>query len=347
MAIGEAKTGAGFGGLTRYLLTGKDGNHPERVAWTGTRNLGSTRPEHAAARMGQVAARNTRVQKPVYHFSISWHADDRPTPEQMAYAADRVLHDLGLRHHQALLVAHRDTPNPHVHVVVNRVHPRTNKVWHNSHDWPRIEQSLRRLEREQGWRLVPESRAAITPAPPERREALRQAAREPMLQARTWASLEHQLQQRGLSLQARGRGLVVTDGDYSIKASEVDRSVSRARLEERFRMTYRDWRSDVREVRRLAVQHRNLTYRTPSIPVDLNPRRAHSRLRQLGHRARTVQQGLEGRGDPKVIERKLAAFGMRFGMTVLRRISPQAATIVWAARLARRALDRERSGRSR
>jgi len=38
--IGKAHSGSGFGGLTRYLLTGnKSEPKPERVEWTSTREL--------------------------------------------------------------------------------------------------------------------------------------------------------------------------------------------------------------------------------------------------------------------------------------------------------------------
>lgn len=340
MAIGRSRTGAGFGGLTRYLLTGSDGKHPERVAWVATRNLGDLRPEDVPVRMAEVASRNHRVQKPVYHLSISWHPSDEPTREQMLFAADRVLKDLGLAQHQALIVAHRDTEAPHIHIVVNRVHGRTNRAWHNSNDWPRIEASLRRLEKEQGWRLVPNSRKPPVQAPPRRHAALRQAALEPMKTARTWASLEKQLQERGLYLQPRGRGLVVSDGEHFIKASDVDRSVSRARLEERFGLGYREWKKQVRQVHRFSVRHRNLSARAAR---SADPRNLRARAQQARRKVQTAERALDGRGDPRVLERELAAFGARFGFTILQRVSPYAATVVWAVRIARRTMDRERT----
>ncbi len=63
-----------------------------------------------------------------------------------------MLKDLGLQDHQAWMVAHRDTAHPHVHVMVNRVHPDTGKAWSAGHDYRRIEHTLRQLE--QRWDLI-------------------------------------------------------------------------------------------------------------------------------------------------------------------------------------------------
>src|ERR1041385_2877856 len=72
----------------------------------------------------------------------------------MQTVANRVLADLGLSEHQALLVAHWDREHPHVHIMVNRVHPVTGRAWDRWQDQPRIQQTLRILEREFGLREV-------------------------------------------------------------------------------------------------------------------------------------------------------------------------------------------------
>ena len=66
--------------------------------------------------------------KPVLHYTLSWHADDKPAPEQMQQAAIDSLKMLGLSEHEAILAAHSDKQHMHVHVVVNTVHPITGKT---------------------------------------------------------------------------------------------------------------------------------------------------------------------------------------------------------------------------
>ena len=147
--IGKVTQGKDVAGLSRYLTRTGGGDH---VAWTNTRNLLSTDRTEIAREMRVAAAQSSRCKKPVYHVSLSFSAEDRPTRAQMESACEAVLKDLGLQDHQAWLVAHRDTSHPHVHVMVNRVHPDTGKAWSASHDYRRIESTLRRLE--QRWDLV-------------------------------------------------------------------------------------------------------------------------------------------------------------------------------------------------
>jgi hypothetical protein len=64
-------------------------------------------------------------------------------------------------------------------------------------------------------------------------ERVRREAGPHLTGARSWAELERGLAGHGLSVRVDGRGLVVTDGVRKAKASDIDRSVSRAHLERR------------------------------------------------------------------------------------------------------------------
>jgi MobA/VirD2-like, nuclease domain/TraI-like middle domain len=266
--IASAGTGSGFSGLARYLLHGKDGQDPDRVEWVSLRNLATDDPELVAAEMRATAAQAPRVEKPVYHLSISAPREETLSREQWEEVADRVLKDLGLEEHQVMLVAHQDREHEHVHLVVNRVHPERLRAWDNSHDYRRIERSLRRIERERGLREVPGHHYRLPgQAPPGRSEGwtsgerrlAERTGREPWIEelrrevsgefraAGSWAELEHRLDQRGLRIEARGRGLVVTDGERQVKASRIARSASREKLERRFGQGFAEWREARRE----------------------------------------------------------------------------------------------------
>lgn len=238
--IANTSSGRRFGPLATYLAYGRSGVETERVAWTAGRNLGTDDPELAAPLMQATARQSVLVQAPVYHVTISFDRDDPVTPAQMQAVADRVLHDLGLCEHQALMVAHRDRAHPHVHVMVNRVHPETGVAWERWQDRPKIERTLRAIERELGLREVA-GRLYQSEAkePPERTrdagfdEQVR--AHLPDLRAaRSWAELEARLAAHGLRIEAKGQGIVITDGEHEVKASRVARDMSLRRLEERF-----------------------------------------------------------------------------------------------------------------
>src|SRR6266705_2509857 len=255
--IATTSSGRRFAALARYLVFGRSGDEPERVAWTASRNLGTEDPEVAAALMQATANANLQVESPVYHLTINFDPEDPVTPERMQAVADRVLADLGLAEHQALLVAHRDRSHPHVHIMVNRVHPETGVAWDRWKDRAQIERTLRELERELGLREVagrlyrldgqePPDRAPLTNG--ERRQAERTGdpafpdqvrAHLPELRAaRSWSELEATLAQHGLRLERKGQGLVITDGKQQVKASRVARDLSLRRLEQRFGIPY-------------------------------------------------------------------------------------------------------------
>ena len=143
------RSGASFRGAVAYCLDeardrdrdreadGPDEPTPgerSRVAWTETVNLATDDARVAARQMAAtvsyatelkelagVRAGGRRLEKPVAHYSLSWGPDEKPPQATMVNAARASLRALGLKDHQAVLVAHRDGTTPHVHVVANRV----------------------------------------------------------------------------------------------------------------------------------------------------------------------------------------------------------------------------------
>lgn len=124
-------------GAKQYLSTA------ERVAWTETRNLLDVGPHTAIRRMIDTAERADELKAAagvkaggrkaggsVFTFSLNWHPDELPNRdrETMIRAAEGALKTLGLDHLQCLMVCHDDEPQPHVHLIVNRVDFNTGKT---------------------------------------------------------------------------------------------------------------------------------------------------------------------------------------------------------------------------
>ena len=129
------------------------------------------------------ASQSERCKKPLYHLIISWDPNDMSdeqrktikemggdikkleaetvTNEEMTLVAKRMLKDLGLEEHQAIVARHRDRPHPHMHILVNRVHPVTCTAWRGSKDYATIQRTLRSMERQFGWREVPGRHASL------------------------------------------------------------------------------------------------------------------------------------------------------------------------------------------
>ena len=228
--VASASTGSSFGDLAAYL-----GGGEERVGWVETRNVFADDVPDAVAEMREQAALSSRCEKPVYHVTIAFDPSDNPTEAELRGAVARTLRDVGLQDHQALVVRHVDRDHAHVHVMVNRVGP-DGRAWSTSQDRRRLRASVEQQERELGVRWTGRNARAAGVA----RETDRGFAREvrgralgDLKEAPTWSDLDARLRAKGLRIERRGRGAVVTDGKREAKLSSVSRSVSRPRLEAR------------------------------------------------------------------------------------------------------------------
>lgn len=123
----------------------------ERVGFVQTENLGGIEDDRAAiGLMIDTARQSYRCEKPVYAFSLSWHPEETPSPQQMIFAGREALTVLGMQEHQAVMISHTDTAHPHVHVIVNRVHPETGKAINVYKDQEKLSAWALEYEREQG-----------------------------------------------------------------------------------------------------------------------------------------------------------------------------------------------------
>lgn len=263
------RPGKGFRGSFDYLMQGKRAERdPDRLAWMETRNLFVDNPDRIPSMMRATAAQSKKCQKPVYHMIISWRPDEAPSDVTMREVADRALLDLGLNEHQAVLAAHRDTNHRHLHILVNRVHPETGKAWHTSKDWARFERSIARQALERGLvkvdgrhnspeqtrrenkrardseyqmakrlqREVPKDRWSV-----EEIKSRRMQLAPIFEQSRSWDQLARLLNSEGLTLTAKGQGLVIDDGMGFMKLSDLGKEVRLAGLESLYRERFSDF----------------------------------------------------------------------------------------------------------
>ena len=153
--IGMSSSAKSFGALAHYLANGRSGIEPDRVAWSASRNLPTTEPELAGKIMRATASQNLRAAQPGYHVTLSFDPGDAVDRATMERVADRTIAALGLTGHQALIVCHQDRDHPHMHLLINRVHPETGRVWSRWHDRGVIQKVLREEEIALGLRVTP------------------------------------------------------------------------------------------------------------------------------------------------------------------------------------------------
>ena len=285
--IAVSSKGQSFATLARYLVAGRSGEERDRVAWTTARNLPTDDPELAGKIMRATAEQSARVEQPVYHLVLSFDPSDPVDRAAMERVADRVLARLQLHEHEAVYVSHRDREHPHMHLLVNRVHPETGRAWEMSYDYRAIQEILREEERALGLREVPgryersnqiegergdgrgadrgDSQGGDGPAgaPPERRAVAPREERrtaEPDFVARvrthvpalraapSWAELEAVLAHRGLRLERERRILTIADDQEHVTASRVAPDLAIGRLEARFGVKYEAYLAEREQV---------------------------------------------------------------------------------------------------
>jgi hypothetical protein len=114
----------------------------------------------AYAEMNAVASDNIRHKSsPVSHYIISWPSDEKPTREQWQEAVKHVLESqrderrgLSLADNQYMAVAHNDTDDFHVHIMVNRINPETYEAITPDMSRKSLAKAAREIEAAQGWK---------------------------------------------------------------------------------------------------------------------------------------------------------------------------------------------------
>jgi Relaxase/Mobilisation nuclease domain len=247
--------------LARYLVRGDDRPpHPDRVAWVLAHNLPTDDPEQAAALMAATAQRSARCRKAAYHAMIAWAPEERPSPEIMQEIAVKTLKLAGLAEHQALIMGHGDKPHRHLHMLINRVHPETGKAWRTAHDYALFDRIMRQLSEDYGFQYVPAHRynPELTDALPKKpnkratRAARRGAKTDRMQWSRTearalgagiserldraagWDDVEAAFAEEGLTLEAKGTGLVGGTPASYVKFSALGLTSTAQEFEKRF-----------------------------------------------------------------------------------------------------------------
>ncbi|PWL33830.1 relaxase/mobilization nuclease domain-containing protein [Marivita sp. XM-24bin2] len=239
--IGKLRKGESFTGLARYLTKGGRGHV---LAFD---NLASDNAVAAAHEMSIAAVTSRRTTRPVLHLSLSYALGEPVTNDQMCTDARRVLMALGLKGHQAVIVAHDDTDNRHIHVMANRVGP-DGKAASDSQSYARVEAALRKIEDERGWAPVAGRNAPVPSTG--KRMAGHRTSRDPrqhqvpdrvrraLLHAVSWADLHQGVRSAGWRFEVvqKGRGsgaLLLGPNGERVAAGKVDRGATLTSLRRR------------------------------------------------------------------------------------------------------------------
>ena len=186
---------------------------------------------------------NTRARKKSLHLVVSFGKGERPPEAQLAHIEKRLLTSVGMKDLQRIRVVHDDTDNLHMHIAVNRIHPKTLRSIQPSRDYDALQRCARELELELGLeRLKGRDRKHQDLDLAQRLREQRDAIRQEIEHAETWEELHVGLANHGIGIRARRNGAVFISledrdnvgSDVTVRASSVDRTFSRKTLEKRF-----------------------------------------------------------------------------------------------------------------
>ncbi len=254
--IPSPKGGAGFTQLGAYVLNAKTGDDPvswtrlnayildadhagEKVAWSRVTNCQCDDPGWAVKEILATQARNTRSRSDKnYHLVVSFPEGEKPTRAQLEDIEDTISAAIGFAEHQRVSAVHQNTDNWHLHVAINKVHPRTFRNMEPWYDHYRLQEVCAELEIRHG--LIRTNHGAEA----ERRQRgragdfeahqgglsflrwIRNEARPDLLEAGErgdWQELHIALARYGLAIKPRGAGLVIGrrgESRLHVKASE-------------------------------------------------------------------------------------------------------------------------------
>jgi len=251
----DRTTNDSFRRLAEYIAGAKDPGEKLDELWIVNSDAGNTSEALDMAIDGIEAnqALNTRVKgDKSYHLVVSFR-DEKPSPEAIRDIEQEFAKALGFGEHQRVAATHKNTHNFHMHIAFSKIHPKTQRSHSPSHDFRALEKACRAMEKKYGLQ--------IDPGRDDKKEANRKPQAAKDMEAHTWEQSffsyvqEHKKQLMNakdkaqswqdlhdvfaaydLMLKKRGNGLVIAsgDGNQHMKASDLDRSFSKAALEKQF-----------------------------------------------------------------------------------------------------------------
>lgn len=199
----------------------------------------------ASMEMLAVQQQNTRAKSDkTYHCMISFQEGEHPSPEEIAEIEQHFCESLGYEGHQRVSVLHGDTEHLHLHIAINKIHPEKLTIHEPFYDHKELARVCTEVERQYGlavdnhtFRTQARPNAAINMERAGDIESLtgwiQRTCLADLKDARDWKAFGAVLAKHGLTLKARGNGFVFASGELHVKASSIDRSLSKTSLEKR------------------------------------------------------------------------------------------------------------------
>ena len=249
-------------GLSDYISSPESRDAGEKCILFGAENFMTESLEGQQAEMIALAESNTRSPDPIRHYIVSWREGEVPTDAQVRDAVRIIQKEMGLEGLQTFYGLHADTDNYHLHLMVNRIDPVTEKARDicGGYDVDGLHRAVALIEHKQGWQVEANKRfvvmengevakvlddgktVTVSQQKADRevqhgeKSALRLAQEKaaPIIKdAQTWQQVHEGLATIGMRYEKRGSGAVIFVGDDAVKASDVSSAFTLGKMQKR------------------------------------------------------------------------------------------------------------------
>ena len=262
-----------YSALIQYL-TDPQGKS-ERISQIKVSNCYSDDQTAALIEIQNTQEMNTRAKSDkTCHLVLSFPEGERLSFKSLNAIEERFCDALGFTGHQRFSVVHDDTNNLHIHIAINKIHPRTLTIHNPYYDFIKVAKLCEQIEQEYG--LTPvnhetvKDQASRVAQEIETRTGVESLLgwirREVLTEIKhvdNWQDLHRVLATHGLTIKEHGNGFVlVANNNVAVKASSVDRSLSKGNLTQRLgafipsEHSDQSLRSDIKQYQLRPLQNR-------------------------------------------------------------------------------------------
>lgn len=233
-----------FSGLVKYLCN--EQNKQERVGKVRLSNCNSLDPLWAVQEVLATQAKNQRATgDKTYHMLISFAPGEIPSDQALQKIEESVTSSIGFQEHQRISVVHHDTDNLHIHIAINKIHPKTFNMIEPYRAYKIFAEIASKLETELGLKITNhqtrKNRSENLADDMEHHSGIESLinwtklhCKEKIEAANSWMEIHSVLAEHGLMMRVKANGFVFCNVQgLTVKASSISRAFSKKNLEAR------------------------------------------------------------------------------------------------------------------
>lgn len=167
----------------------------------------------------EVQKQNFNAIKPAFHLSLSLPPEDKIPKSRFVDIAKDCAKALDFERHQYVVILHKDTQNPHVHLVVNRIGPEKHLMDAKNHVLKQVDRFCRdaeikyQLTQTEGIRRFRSPEDRFKPSRDHRVLHLKEEITQTLKQSQDLPSFKDEMNGRGYKVFKTERGISFKDRD--------------------------------------------------------------------------------------------------------------------------------------